>query len=469
MSNPKSKLTIFIPIEVKVRELISKLLISYKLINIVDCKIIIGSQRLIFSRYKDLKNIIWLDKHTFHSKLKNYTLPGSVKFMLDEEGPLVWNYGVWNKIRFNAKIINFYNKIILHGRSDQALLKKYNKKKFLVYGHPKYDIIKNYKKIFYDEAKKIKNKEKKFILIVSSFSYDGYAGQDIENEIIKINTKDSDFLKYLKNHHKDKSAIHENYFNLIYLTIKLAEELPSKNIIFRPHPTQNIDLVKERFPKNLKNIKVVYNKTVTPWIMACSFFIHSGCSTYIEAYLFKKKIINIYKKKYKNFREFNHAGPTFFDADRCIKFIKNNLNKELKFSPKKNKMENILINLKNANFSDYFAEYIKKNYSNLKSLLIKRSAKKNNTWFKLKKEFFLLLSLIKNKIILKTYFKKFLPQHYFFSKDYKIKKFNYLHKSEISSVFKKFSEIDKKKNFLKKISISKVCQDVYEIKNITKS
>ena len=240
--------------------------------------------------------------------------------------------------------------------------------------------------------------------------------------------------------------------------------MPNQSIIFRPHPTQNIDLVRQRFPKSLKNIKVIFNKTITPWIMACNFFIHSGCSTYIEAYLYKKKIVNIYKKEYKNYSEFNHAGPTFFDVTKCVKFVKNNLNKKLKFSPKKNKIENILINLKKESFCEYFSNYIKNNYSDLKSLTIKFPIEKKDIWFKLKRLFLSLLSLIKNKIILKKYFRKFLPQRHFFSKEYKIKKFNYLYKSEITSVFKKFSSTDKKKKFLKSISILKVCQDVFEIK-----
>lgn len=147
-----------------------------------------------------------------------------------------------------------------------------------------------------------------------------------------------------------------------------------------------------------------------------------------------------------------------------MKFIKNNINKNTKFPIKKKKLENILINLKKKSFSESFSNYIKNNYSDLKSLTIKFPIEKKSISFKLKRLFLVILSFIKNEIILKTYFRKFLPQRHFFSKKYKIKKFNYLYKSEITNLFKKFSSVDKKKKIIKRTIISKVCQDVFEIK-----
>ena len=51
------------------------------------------------------------------------------------------------------------------------------------------------------------------------------------------------------------------------------------------------DELKINIEKKIKNIKVEYKYTITPWIMCCDYFLHSGCSTVFEASILKKKII----------------------------------------------------------------------------------------------------------------------------------------------------------------------------------
>ena len=458
-------MVILIPIEIKVRELLSKLLMAYKLINHIDCRIFLGSQRYIFSRFKKIQNVIWLDKNTLYSKFKSKPLSNNadhfVKIMLDEEGPLVWNYGASNKLRFPPQILNFYDKIVLHGKSDFNILKKRKKKnKFIILGHPRYDLLLRYKKIFIKEKNNIRQIYKKYIFIVSSFGFDGYVSQDIENAIIKRNSFNNDVQKNLKINLIDKQKVYQNYLSLVELTKTIAEEMKDYTVIFRPHPTQDLIKVKKRFSKVPKNLKIIYEKTVTPWIMGCDFFIHSGCSTYVEAHLFKKKIINFYAYKYTNYFEFNYAGNTFFNIQKCLSFIKNNISKK-NFLYNKKPIENILHNLiKNKDFCKEFAFYLKSNYGSLKPIIEKWPYKKTNF---LKEKVFHILSFIKNNFILKSFVSRYLPGYLFFSKEYKDKKFNHLKKNEIVNFFNEISLIDKN-NFSEKIIISKFAKDVYEIK-----
>ena len=37
-------------------------------------------------------------------------------------------------------------------------------------------------------------------------------------------------------------------------------------------------------------IKIIFKYTVTPWIIACKSYIHSGCTTVFEAITLNKKI-----------------------------------------------------------------------------------------------------------------------------------------------------------------------------------
>ena len=75
----------------------------------------------------------------------------------------------------------------------------------------------------------------------------------------------SDFNRYL-----DNEKI--NYIHLIELLKKFAINNPKIQIIFRPHPRQDIELVKKRFGKKISNIKIIYEGVITPWIAACELY-----------------------------------------------------------------------------------------------------------------------------------------------------------------------------------------------------
>ena len=67
---------VVIPLEVKVRELISKIFLAYKILKEKKkFEILIGPQRLLFNRINTFENSIYFDKNTFHKRLgKNFEI-----------------------------------------------------------------------------------------------------------------------------------------------------------------------------------------------------------------------------------------------------------------------------------------------------------------------------------------------------------------------------------------------------------
>jgi len=284
---------IFIPIEIKKRELPSKLFLVNEIINKTNFKIIFGSQREIFNKIESVKNIIWFDKNTFIKKIiNNHFLKNSYKIMLDEEGPWSLDNSL-RVIRINRKIINFFDKILLWGINDFKIIKNLTikKKKYIIIGHPKFDLLKKpYIKLLY-EYKKIEliKKYKKFILIVSNFSFDSYVDTRIQDRIYKINTEKNVKDKLIKIRKNIEDLDYKNYIAQIELSKKIAIENPNIKVIYRPHPYQKIDLVKKRFGQIPSNLNIIFEDSITPWIYACEVYIHSGCTTSFEAHILKKK------------------------------------------------------------------------------------------------------------------------------------------------------------------------------------
>ena len=82
---------------------------------------------------------------------------------------------------------------------------------------------------------------------------------------------------------------------------------------------------------------------------------------------------------------------------------------------------------------------------------------------KIIKIIYMILSIIKNKVILKTFLKKYLPEKYIFSKDAALKKFRNLKKSEINEIISRLNKLHKNKI---KIKNTKISESVFKLERI---
>ncbi len=81
-------------------------------------------------------------------------------------------------------------------------------------------------------------------------------------------------------------------FHYVKLAGKIADAFPDHTIILRPHPSENHEFWIEK-TKNHKNIKVISEGSVTPWILESEMLIHSSCTTGLEAFLMGKPVISL--------------------------------------------------------------------------------------------------------------------------------------------------------------------------------
>ena len=78
-----------------------------------------------------------------------------------------------------------------------------------------------------------------------------------------------------------------DYLEFKDLIKKVSKDLNQK-IIIRPHPSDlfHSDWFNEF--KNEKNIDVIYDDDISPWILACECLLHRGCTTAVQAYFYNK-------------------------------------------------------------------------------------------------------------------------------------------------------------------------------------
>jgi len=467
---------ILIPLEIGVREIYSKTFLAFHLAKKYKAKIYLFNSRSIFKKIKKLENCIIFDKSLSYTKIGFHEnlMKKNFLYSLDEEGP-VYN---WDKFTFLGrnpdKLYKNLSGNFLISEYEKKYFKKKQQKKLFIVGHPKYDLLKKpYINLYSNFDKNIKKNFGNYIYFSSSYGFDTIGGYEkfllfskkiylTDKKNIKLYDK---FLYFQKNDFK-------NYILFMNTIKKVAYAFPKKKIIFRPHPSQDIDQVKKRLKDIPKNLHVIYEKDAVTWIKNCEYYIHSHCTTSIDAALLNKKILRLVltsETEHKNNPIYNNLGYNFQNSKSLISFLAKSINYKKVYKLDRNNISQKYLtnNLKQLS-SDKIGNIFFNKIKNKKSILefdIKKfdiSKKSRNT------EFVNFLKRILKKIISNFYIYQFinffweLPANILLSKEYKEKKMNNTNLSEIPKIINKLNNLhfkQKKKN----VKFKKLNEEIYQI------
>ena len=294
------KIKCYIPIEVKSRELDTKIYMSLKLID-KGYSVVIGSKSQVHKNmFLNKGPFIYFDKGISESSFtsnfyKAIRASGGLIIEIQEEGNVSKNSDVLISAHnnSNAKMVS-----LIFTWGDLAKKKiiescpKLNPENIISTGHPSMDLLQK-DLIFY--YKKLGNNKLKikpgYILINTNFAhFNGYANFE-ESKIYNDNPtslynnfKRDEWLKV----EKYQKRIFNEFLKMIRI---LNKSLPKKKIIIRPHPVENLQFYKTEF-KNYKNIYVTNEGSVREWIVNSEFVIHHDCTSGLESFIAGKKVIS---------------------------------------------------------------------------------------------------------------------------------------------------------------------------------
>jgi len=464
--NPNNKNILVLPVEVKIREFLPKLYLAFNILrNNKKFNIVIGGQRFINQSFI-ISNSLWFDKFTYSYKIsKSISYLYNSIMMLDEEGPISLHNKLFTKMRYDRYLPKYIKHFIFSGSDDiKKLDKNYSKVDKYIFGIPKLDLLKRKPEIIFSrEIKQIKKKYSNFYLFVGSATLSNTKKKIKLLE--KIHNKGDADKSLVNNYYNFFKVNVDNYKCLLDLSLAVARENPSKIVIFRPHPNENIDELKRYITEAPKNFKIEFNFSVTPWILLSDLYFHSGCSTYLEAVALKKKIITYMPFSTKDHKNFAYSKPIFKEKKKVLNFIiKINDNHIMNKYNINKKIYNIAKNLnKNLNFYTEINKFLLNNFSkkiNSKFIRYTDNDKSIKNLYLVKKLYY-IISLMKNFLLskLSIYF-SFIPLDFYISKNQKEKKFNKISKYEIISYIRLFNLIYKKKV---KINVKKVYNSTFLI------
>ena len=269
------------PIETVSREFFSKLLLAHRLADLGHTSFL-GEKGRILKLSSLVSTGVYIDKG-FHKGISEHIYKKLRKknvqiVSLDEENAVDFRDYQQLDLRFPSYILEKFDLIFLWGKSQYKFLKEnrvnFDAQKIFPTGHPRFDLLKvKYNELYKDKIKIYKKKYGNFILINSNFGLGNNINSD--KELIKIYSSRfpqiNELIKYQR----------KQVQNFILLAIEISTHT-NHTVIFRPHPEESHKIYENAFSSHPK-IKVLYQGSVVPWILASEIMIHHDCTTALEA------------------------------------------------------------------------------------------------------------------------------------------------------------------------------------------
>tara|TARA_B100000780_G_C21124049_1_gene455659 strand:- start:3131 stop:4513 length:1383 start_codon:yes stop_codon:yes gene_type:complete len=284
------KISLYIPIELKARELAPKVFFSLIAAK-KNLRVYLGTQETIsriINTKKKTGGVYFFKGGLSLDLIKNIKKKCSKFIILDEEaGPGDENPKSTMRERIQKNIEQEIDRYYILGKKNFDIAKKIFKnfrQSLVLSGWPRIDFFRlsAKQKKNNTNVKDIIKKYGEYVLFVSDFG---------QNSKKMVSYTKSTNKKIFKNNKKLQNKIHKTnldvfteFNEVIDLLMELDKDSSIPMIIIRPHPSEDHEPW-DRISKKLKKFKVINGGEISPWIYGSRAILHRGCSTSIQAYL----------------------------------------------------------------------------------------------------------------------------------------------------------------------------------------
>ena len=297
-------MNIYLQVEISSRELESKILLAALAAERGHNVVI--SELNLFKAALDKKLI---PKGIFHAKslTPNINLiarhqqmidDGFLVTSIDEEGGILdYEYDEFAKNRYSDKTLEQSSAIFCWGSEDINTLKKIYPKhvsKIHKTGSPRVDLWKSQFSGIFDLPSIAPSKP--FLLVSSNlhtvnfrkpfYQWGGFKSYKTSNERNYFESDPHNFKKQFQKASEDNLKL-AAFVEAVHF---LAKNNSKYEIVFRPHPLENLDAWKFYLSK-IPNVHVIREGSINPWLNNAFAVMHNSCTTAIEASINGKEIV----------------------------------------------------------------------------------------------------------------------------------------------------------------------------------
>jgi surface carbohydrate biosynthesis protein len=221
-------------------------------------------------------------------RLKSY---GHKIAVLDEESLIRQSDEIFLNKHSNDSFENV-SRLLTWGESDAALWKNSNRidnSIIAVTGNPRVDLLRpELRSTFEAEVDAIKWRYGAYVLINTNFPTVNHFIPNRSTLRLADGVKDDQLLKDKDDFLAYKRSLFNKFIEMIPV---VAREISPCTLIIRPHPTESHAPWKE-LASAFKNIHVIFEGSVVPWLIGASVLVHNGCTSAVEATLLGTRVVN---------------------------------------------------------------------------------------------------------------------------------------------------------------------------------
>lgn len=287
---------LIVPLEITDRELIGKLLVASAMID-RGWQVILGPKHAILAHLDQLPPGVMLLKSIIRSEhhyLQDYVDRGHKLVCLDEEGLIQTSLERMVEMRTDPSTLTLVEKFLFWGeiqyRTFMDIAPAFADK-YAISGNPRVDSWSpRLHGLYQPETDALKDRFGDYIFLPTSFAmFNHFLGENGAIDIYRADKMSSqqDYGYHLE-YRRFVKQIFEGFLELVP---ELARRFPERNIIIRPHPSENRSPW-DALAADLPNVHVEYEGNVTPWLLGASLILHCGSTTAVEAHIAGKPVIS---------------------------------------------------------------------------------------------------------------------------------------------------------------------------------
>jgi len=300
---------LILPIETKARELDAKTFIACAAAE-AGFRVLLGEQNALLRRLSRLPRGFYLDKSIAPLKVPSFERLKKLGFRVlawCEEGLVYRDRDAYLHERVSPKAFDEIEACFAWGQQQAIDVRSAVNNvppRIFETGNPRFDLLRpGLRELYRPDSEALRARFGNFILINTNFArYNHYFGRDKTMGILKT--------RGLVRGEKDKvffrgwiDFLGEVFHSFEDMLPRLANAFPTRNIVVRPHPSENHDTWR-KIAAGIPNVKVIYEDGSIPWLLASELSIHNSCTTGVEGALMDKPAIAYRKARSETYDSF---------------------------------------------------------------------------------------------------------------------------------------------------------------------
>jgi surface carbohydrate biosynthesis protein len=325
-------MNIYIPIEVKVRELEGRSLLAFEAASRGHSVILGGKEDTLALARKNILNPgIIHDKSLASGQTELLQTFRDNKHIItcqdEEHGLLDFSYDDFAHQRFSDETLELADALFCWGDHDTESLGRIYKghiNKFINTGSPRVDLWRNEFDYFFKD-----DSLPPYVLIVSNFGIVMNMNRIwsvLDQRQKWLDTSRFDIREFFGMYGSHAELLGE----FIFMIRKLAGNIPGTQVILRPHPVEDINGWKSLLENSGENVKIIQEGGISKWIRNARAIIHNGCTSAFEATAGNIPVITYRPRISPHEREApNMLGIEAYNSDEVINLVSGILKRKL--------------------------------------------------------------------------------------------------------------------------------------------